>query len=61
LDSFLGLNPSGSWTLFLADVDGGGAQATLMNWGLILMVPEPASAGLIVLGLGFLMLRRSKD
>jgi hypothetical protein len=61
MDSFLGLSPSGSWTLFLADVDGGGAQAMLVDWSLILMVPEPASAGLMVLGLGFLMLRRPKS
>ncbi len=60
LDSFLGLNANGNWTLFLADVDGGGTQATLVDWGLILMVPEPASVGLIALGLGFLMLRRSR-
>jgi hypothetical protein len=60
VDSFLGLNASGSWTLFLADVDGGGAPATLVDWGLILMVPEPTAAGLMMLGLGFLMLRRSK-
>jgi hypothetical protein len=60
VDSFLGLNPSGSWTLFLADVDGGGAPATLVDWGLILMVPEPATTGLMVLGLGFLILRRLK-
>ncbi len=60
VDSFLGLNPSGDWTLFLADVDGGGAQATLVDWGLILTVPEPTSVGLMALGLGFLMLRRSR-
>jgi len=61
VDSFLGVDPSGSWTLFLADVDGGGAQTTLLNWGLIIAVPEPATSGLMVLGLGFLMLRRLKS
>ena len=61
LNSFVGLNPSGSWTLFLADVDGGGAQATLVGWGLIIMVPEPATAGLMVLGFGVLILRRSRS
>lgn len=60
LDSLLGLNPNGDWTLFLADVDGGGGQATLVDWGLIIMVPEPTTAGLAALGLGFLLLRRSK-
>jgi len=60
LDSLVGLNPNGNWTLFLADVDGGGAQATLVGWGLIIMVPEPTTAGLAVLGLSFLLLRRSK-
>ena len=42
LDSFIGVNPTGDWTLFLADVDGGGAQASVAGWGLILMIdPGP--------------------
>jgi hypothetical protein len=60
LDSFLGSDPSGSWTLFLADVDGGGPQATLVDWSLIVMVPEPATSGLIAVGLGCLLLRQLK-
>ncbi len=60
LNSFVGSSPNGSWTLFLADVDGGGAPATLVNWGLIIMVPEPTTVGLAVLGLCFLVLGRSK-
>ncbi len=43
LSSFTGLNPNGSWTLFVADVSGG-EQTTLTSWGLnIASVPELAS------------------
>jgi hypothetical protein len=43
LSSFNGLNPSGSWTLFIADVSGGDVS-TVTSWGLdIASVPEPAS------------------
>ena len=41
LDSFSGLNANGAWTLFLADLAGGGNSA-LNSWGLeITPVPEP--------------------
>jgi subtilisin-like proprotein convertase family protein len=43
LSSFNGLNPSGNWTLFIADVSGGDVS-TVTSWGLdIASVPEPAS------------------
>ena len=43
LSSFNGLNPSGNWTLFIADVSGGDVS-TVQSWGLqIASVPEPAS------------------
>src|SRR2546421_386517 len=44
LSSFNGINPNGSWTLFLADMSGG-APSTLVSWGLDITsaVPEPAS------------------
>jgi hypothetical protein len=46
LSSFNGLNPNGTWTLFLADASGG-AISTLESWGLDITgtaaVPEPSS------------------
>jgi MYXO-CTERM domain-containing protein len=55
LSSFEGTNPSGQWTLFLANLDYG-EQGELVSWGMsITAVPEPSSAGLAVLGLGLLL------
>jgi subtilisin-like proprotein convertase family protein len=58
LNSFNGLNPNGSWTLFLADVSGGDVS-TLQSWTLnIAAVPEPRSiveGGLAALFLGGLI------
>jgi len=45
LGSFTGLNPNGSWTLFVADVNSG-EQSTVTGWGLdigVASVPEPGS------------------
>ena len=42
LGSFLGLDPNGSWSLFIADYSGGGVT-TVQSWGLqmdIVAVPE---------------------
>jgi subtilisin-like proprotein convertase family protein len=51
LGMFNGMDPNGSWTLFIADVSPLG-QGTLVNWGLQLTtVPEPGSALLLGLGL----------
>jgi hypothetical protein len=48
--SFNGLNPNGTWTLFLADLDFG-EQATLVEWSLsITAVPEPGTIGLACIG-----------
>jgi subtilisin-like proprotein convertase family protein len=53
LDSFNGTDPDGTWTLFLADLSGGG-QSTVVNWSLsIETVPEPSSCAL--LGIGILL------
>ena len=53
LNSFNGLNPSGQWTLFVADLATGGA-ATLNSWGVeITAVPEPQYYALAV-GVGLL-------
>jgi hypothetical protein len=47
--TFGGLNPNGTWTLFFADVSGGGGQATLNGWNLdITAVPEPVNVALVV-------------
>jgi hypothetical protein len=55
LSSFDGNNPSGQWTLFLANLDYG-EQGELVSWGLVITaVPEPSSMGLALLGLGVLL------
>jgi hypothetical protein len=59
LTSFNGLNPDGTWTLFLADVVSGGGQAQVASYGVDITtvpvaVPEPGgllSAGLFLLGI----------
>jgi hypothetical protein len=49
LDSFNGLDPNGSWTLYIADVASGGGFGTLRSWGLeITAIPEPTPAALLV-------------
>jgi subtilisin-like proprotein convertase family protein len=56
LSSFNGTDPNGTWTLFLADLSGGG-QSTVVSWGLdITTVPEPSTLAMIGLGLGTAML-----
>jgi subtilisin-like proprotein convertase family protein len=50
LNQFNGLDPNGGWTLFIADLSGGG-QGAVVNWGLtITTVPEPSVACLFTLG-----------
>jgi subtilisin-like proprotein convertase family protein len=49
LSSFNGLDPNGSWTLFIADLSPGG-NSTLVSWGLEVTVPEPGTFGLMALG-----------
>jgi subtilisin-like proprotein convertase family protein len=64
LGSFVGLDPNGLWTLYVADVSGGGL-AELREWGLTLtVIPEPGETVVIsavVLGLfGFWHRRRTR-
>lgn len=57
LSSFNGLNPSGTWTLFLADTSAGGT-AVLSSWALsIQTIPEPGTACLLLCGAGLLGFR----
>ena len=47
LNSFNGLSPDGTWTLFLADVVSGGSQPQVISYGLeITTVPEPVNMAL---------------
>jgi hypothetical protein len=60
LGSFAGVNPEGSWTLFIADVSGGG-EYRLDSWTLaVTLVPEPGRVGVVLAlaALGWVTLRR---
>jgi len=58
LSSFDGSGADGTWTLFLADLSGGG-QSTVVSWGLdITTVPEPSALALLGLGAAALLIRR---
>lgn len=55
LNSFIGVDPNGKWTLFLSDVSPGGS-ATLVSWGLeVTNIPEPSQVALLIAG-GFALL-----
>lgn len=43
LNSFVGVDPNGDWTLFLADLSGG-ETSQVTAWGLVIVVPEPGQA-----------------
>jgi hypothetical protein len=62
LSSFDGLDPNGSWTLFVADVSSGEASA-VASWGLIITsVPEPNVTGVFALGFAaWVAARRSRN
>lgn len=63
LASFTGANPAGNWTLFVADVSGGG-QYELDSWSLaVTVIPEPGGVlGALALGvLGWVMLQRHSE
>jgi len=51
--TFNGLNPNGTWSLFISDLSGGG-QSTLVDWSLgITPVPEPVNVALGLFGVTF--------
>ena len=54
LNSFTGLNPNGTWTLYVVDAVSGGGQSEIESYALdITTVPEPRGllfAGLLLLG-----------
>jgi subtilisin-like proprotein convertase family protein len=57
LNSFDGVSPDGTWTLFVADMAGGDTTdtSTLVSWGInITVAPEPNSFSLLVVGLGII-------
>lgn len=54
-------NPNGQWTLFVADLAGGGGSSTLVSWGLTIAIPEPQTWAMLASGAGLLLaLRRRK-
>jgi len=58
LADFVGMNPNGNWTIFVADVNQN-ANANFDSWGLnITTVPEPATLGLLAVSGLVLLLRR---
>jgi subtilisin-like proprotein convertase family protein len=59
LGIFNGMDPNGSWTLFIADTSSGG-EGTLVGWGLqIATVPEPANVTLLLCGFAGVFFRKN--
>jgi subtilisin-like proprotein convertase family protein len=62
LGLFNGMNPNGTWTLYLADVSSGG-EGTLVSWGMDIVtsaVPEPSFGGLICCAAAAILRRFSR-
>ncbi|CAG1773063.1 hypothetical protein BAC2_03487 [uncultured bacterium] len=47
LSSFVGVDPNGEWTLFVADLSGG-EVSQVTSWGLVIAVPEPSHVLVLV-------------
>jgi hypothetical protein len=58
--AYRGLNPNGTWTLFIADLSGGdSSDSQLVNWDLnITAVPEPGAVALGVFGMLIIVVSR---
>lgn len=62
LSGFNGLDPNGTWTLFIADL-AAGDEATLISWGVTItgeIIPEPATAAMVTFTAAAGLLRRSR-
>jgi subtilisin-like proprotein convertase family protein len=60
LSTFTGLDPAGSWTLFIAD-QSPGAQSTLQSWSLTIQgIPEPSALLMAMLGCLPLLMRNRR-
>ena len=59
LSSMDGVDANGTWTLFLADLSTGGTSKVL-DWGLVLTVPEPTTVALGLCGLAMFAVQRSR-
>jgi len=58
LSDFIGIDPNGTWTLFLAD-QSAGEISTLQNWSMTITgVPEPSSALLALLSVSAILRRK---
>lgn len=60
LGGFIGADPNGQWTLFLADLAGGGGNSTLVSWGLTIAIPEPQTWAMILGGGAMLLALRRR-
>ena len=60
--NFNGLNPNGTWTLFIADLSAGD-QSQLVSWDLniIAVVPEPVNVALGIFAGVFLAIPLARD
>jgi subtilisin-like proprotein convertase family protein len=60
LNNYYGTDANGSWTLFVADLSGGG-QSTLVSWGYTInTVPEPQTWAMLAGGAAMLLAFRRK-
>ena len=57
LSVFNGMDPNGTWSLFVADASSG-FESTLVGWTLNIDVPEPGSAALLVGALAAMLVAR---
>ena len=64
LGAFSKMDPSGNWSLVLADVSAGGGQSQVLSWGLDITtasVPEPSTLAFAGLALAGLLIARRRQ